>query len=224
MRVLVVEDYAPLREAIAKGLVAAGFQVDAVADGEQGYIAAMGQTYAVIVLDIMLPGVDGLTVLRRLREAHRNVHVLLLTAKDAVEDRVAGLDCGADDYLVKPFIFTELVARVRALVRRSFQAKDPVVRVADLSVDTAGKRALRAGCVVPLTPREYALLEYLALRAGNVVSRAEIREQLYDFAADATSNVIDVYVTYVRRKLEAGGAPRLLHTRRGMGYVLAAES
>ncbi len=220
MRVLVVEDYAPLRKSLSRGLRNAGFAVDATGDGEEGLWHAESGEYDVIVLDLMLPGMDGLTVLRRLREAGRKTHVLILTAKSEVADRVEGLNVGADDYLVKPFAFEELLARVRALVRRNYEAKDPVIRVADLEIDTVARVVRRGGEPVTLTAHEYALLEFLALRAEEVVSRTDIWEHVYEFHSAAHSNVVEVYIGYLRRKLERGGRPRLIHTRRGQGYVL----
>jgi DNA-binding response OmpR family regulator len=169
----------------------------------------------------MLPELDGISVLRRLRARGSRVPVLVLTARDGVDDRVTGLDVGADDYLVKPFALAELIARVRALVRRGYDRPDPLIRIADLEIDTA-RRAVRRGAVaIELSAREYALLEYLAMRAGELVTRTQIWEHVYDFRSDAQSNVVDVYIGYLRKKLEHGGAPRLIHTRRGQGYVLA---
>jgi DNA-binding response OmpR family regulator len=223
MRVLVVEDYAPLRSTLARGLEEEGFAVDASGDGEEGEWYATRNAYDAIVLDLMLPKRDGLSVLRNLRAAGSRAPVLILTARDAVDDRVRGLDAGADDYLVKPFALAELLARLRALVRRGYQARDAMVRCDDLEIDTAARRVRRAGAEIELSQKEYALLEYLARRAGQVVSRAEIWEHVYDFAAEASSNVIDVYVGYLRRKLEREGEAKLIHTRRGMGYVLAVE-
>jgi len=224
MRVLIIEDYGPLRRALCNGLREAGFAVDASSDGQEGLWYAESNEYDVIVLDLMLPKIDGLTILKRLREAGRSMHILILTARDAVEDRVRGLDLGADDYLVKPFAFEELLARVRALVRREYKAKSPVIRVADLEIDTARRLVRRAGERIDLTAREYALLELLALRAGEVVTRTEIWEHLYDFDSCAQSNVVDVYVGYLRKKIERLGLPRLIHTRRGQGYVLGDAS
>ena len=224
MRVLVVEDYAPLRKSLSQGLRDAGFAVDATGDGDEGLWYATTNDYDVIVLDLMLPGTDGLTILRRLREAGRESHVLVLTAKGDVADRVRGLNLGADDYLVKPFAFAELLARVRALVRRAYDAKDPVLRVGDLEIDTAARSARRGGEPLRLTAREYALLELLALRAGQVVSRTAVWEHVYEFDSEAHSNVVDVYIGYLRRKTERGGRPRLIHTRRGQGYVLGEPS
>jgi DNA-binding response OmpR family regulator len=221
MKVLLVEDYPPLQKSVSRGLREAGFAVDATGDGEEALWYARSGEHDAIVLDLMLPKIDGLTILRRLRAEGSGVPVLILTAKDTVEDRVRGLDLGADDYLVKPFAFEELLARVRALVRRKYDTRSPAVQVGDLVLDTAGRTARRDDEPIPLTPREYALLELLAFRAGEVVTRTEIGEHIYDFDGEPDSNVIDVYVGHLRKRLEAGGRPRLIHTRRGIGYVLA---
>jgi two-component system, OmpR family, copper resistance phosphate regulon response regulator CusR len=220
MRVLVVEDFQLLRESICQGLREAGYAVDAAADGPTGLWQAQSGEYDVIVLDLMLPGLDGLSVLRRLREAGCASHVLILTAKDTTSDRVGGLDAGADDYLVKPFELAELLARVRALVRRQYKSKDPILKVMDMEINTATRTVRRAGVCIALTPREYAMLEYMALRRGRIVTRAEIWKHVYDFNDEAASNVVDVYVVHLRRKIEMPGQPRILHTRRGHGYVL----
>ena len=221
MRALVIEDYAPIRDAISEGLVEHGFAVDVAADGAEGWWLAEANPYDIVILDIMLPELDGLTVLQRLRAKGDPVSVLMLTAKDTVGDRVRGLDLGADDYLVKPFAFAELVARVRALVRRRYNIQDPIVKIEDLRIDTVARTVQRADREIVLSPREYALLEYLAMRAGELVTRTQIWEHVYDFNSDATSNVVDVYVGYLRKKL---GAPGLIHTRRGFGYVLAGHA
>lgn len=220
MRLLLIEDYPPLRKSVAKGLREAGFAVDATGDGNEGLWYAMGNEYDAIILDLMLPGMDGLGILKRLRSRGRQHHVLILTARDTVPDRVKGLNLGADDYLVKPFAFEELLARIGALVRRKYEAKSPVMRVGDLEIDTAERTVRRAGRVVNLTPREYSLLHFLVLRAGRVVTRTELWEHVYEFAAEPNSNVIDVHVGHLRKKLESRGLPRLIHTRRGVGYVL----
>ncbi len=220
MRVLFVEDYEPLRASVSQGLREAGFAVDVSAEGEEGLWYAESCDYDVIILDIMLPVVDGLTILKRIRHSGRATPVLLLTARDTVQDRVRGLDLGADDYLVKPFAFEELLARVRALVRRKYAVKDPVLRVEDLEIDTARRAVSRAGQPVDLTAREYALLEFLALRAGEIVSRTDIWEHLYEFDSSVESNVVNVYIGYLRRKIERPGLARLIHTRRGQGYML----
>ncbi len=223
MRVLVVEDYAPMREAVRTVLVENGFAVDACGDGPEGAWLARENDYDVIVLDLMLPGIDGWTILGELRAAGRAAAVLILSAKDRVDDRVRGLDLGADDYLTKPFDLAELVARVRALVRRRYNAPAPVIRVGELELDTARRHLSRAGEAIPLSAREYALLEFLAMRAGQVVTRSEIWEHVYDFRSHTTSNVVDVYVGYLRKKVERDGQPRLIHTRRGQGYMLGIE-
>jgi len=220
MRILIVEDFQPLRESIALGLREAGFAVDEAADGETGLWHAQSNDYDVIILDLMLPGLDGFSILKRLRAKKNKAHVLILTARDASGDRVKGLDLGADDYLVKPFIFAELLARVRALVRRRYESKSPIIQIADMEVDTVGRSVRRSGESVELSAREFALLELLALRAGQVVTRTEIWEHVYDCNSVAESNVVDVFIGYLRRKIERPGLPRLIHTRRGMGYVL----
>jgi two-component system OmpR family response regulator len=220
VRVLVVEDYAPIQKAVAKGLREAGFAVDATGDGEEGLWYATNNDYDVVVLDLMLPGTDGLSILKRLRSEGRATHVLILTAKDTVQDRVKGLDLGADDYLVKPFAFEELLARVRALARRAYSAKSPTLNVGDLRIETAARRVWRGEEEIPLTAREYALLEYLALRAGEAVTRTDIWEHVYEFTSDADSNVVDVYIGYLRKKIERPGRPALIHTVRGVGYSL----
>jgi DNA-binding response OmpR family regulator len=215
-----VEDYELLRESLTQGLREAAFAVDAASDGEEALWYARSNNYDVMILDLMLPKLDGLTVLRRLREKNFQTCVLILTAKDSPEDRVRGLDLGADDYLVKPFVFAELLARVRALVRRRYDSKSPVVKIADMELDTAARLARRAGRVIELSAREYALLEFMAMRVGKVVSRLDIWEHVYDFNSEAGSNVVDVYIGHLRRKIEGDGLPRLIHTRRGHGYVL----
>lgn len=219
MAILVIEDYEPLRKSLTKGLREAGFAVDSAGDGEEGLWQAQSGEYDVIVLDLMLPKLDGLSILRKLREEGSAVHILILTAKDMLHDRVRGLNLGADDYLVKPFAFDELLARVRALLRRKYESKSPVMSVGDIEIDTRTRSVCREGRTIELSAREYAILEYLALRAGQVVSRTEIWNNVYDWAAQVNSNVVDVYIGHLRRKLEEGGMPRLIHTRRGMGYV-----
>jgi DNA-binding response OmpR family regulator len=220
MNILLIEDYAPLRKSLIQGLREAGFAVDSAGDGEEGLWFARTGNYDAIILDLMLPKVDGLTILKQLRQQGNRVHILILTAKDTVGDRVRGLNLGADDYLIKPFAFEELLARVRALVRRKYETKSALIRVADLEIDTSGKTARRAGLTIELTPREYSILELLALRTGKVVTRTEIWERIYEFEEEKTSNVVDVYISFLRKKLEQEGLPRLIHTRRGVGYML----
>lgn len=220
MRVLIVEDQDRLRNWLKKGLAEADFVVDAAADGKEGLWYALGNVYDAIILDLMLPVIDGLSVLRQFRAAGRHDPVLILTAKDTVPDRVKGLDLGADDYLVKPFAFEELLARVRALVRRGYGQCSPVIELGDLRIDTAKRQVWRGVQEIELRAMEYKLLEYLARRAGETVTRTEIWEHLYDFASRTTSNVVDVYVGNLRRKLDRPGEKSLIQTRRGLGYVL----
>ena len=220
MRVLVVEDNVPIQKSLAKGLREAGFAVDVSGDGEEGLWYATSNDYDVVVLDLMLPRVDGLTILKRLRADGRSTHVLILTARDTVQDRVLGLNLGADDYLVKPFAFEELLARVRALARRAYSAKNPQLTVDDLRLETSTQRVWRGDDEVVLTSREYALLEYLAMRAGEAVSRTDIWEHVYEFNSEADSNVVDVYIGYLRKKVERPDGPALIHTIRGVGYSL----
>jgi len=224
MRLLVIEDYRPLQQSLAKGLREAGFAVDTTRDGKEGLWYAMGNEYDVIILDLMLPGMDGLEILKKIRSKGRKSHVLILTARDTVEDRVTGLDLGADDYLVKPFAFEELLARVRALLRRGYREKSPRIKIKDLRVDLTAQRVWRGKEEIQLTPREYALLEYLAMRVGQTISRTDIWEHVYDFNSSASSNVVDVYIGYLRRKIEHPNKTRLIHTVRGRGYILGAQS
>lgn len=219
MRLLLVEDYAPLRKSISRGLRDQGWAVDASGDGEEGLWYARGHGYDVIILDLMLPKLDGLAVLEALRREGHASPVLILTARDRVEDRVAGLDRGADDYLVKPFAFDELLARIRALVRRRYGDARPLIALGAMSIDPARGSVTFEGEEMSLTAREYTLLEYLARRAGQVVSREDIWTNLYDEHAELGSNVIDVYVGYLRKKLQRDGAPRI-KTIRGRGYRL----
>jgi DNA-binding response OmpR family regulator len=220
MRLLLIEDYRPLQQSLVKGLREAGFAVDTTRDGKEGLWYATSNEYDVIILDLMLPGMDGLEILRKMRVQGRKSHVLILTAKDTVQDRVAGLDLGADDYLIKPFAFEELMARVRALLRRSYREKNPCIKIKDLRIDLTMQRVWRGREEIQLTPREYVLLEYLAMRAGQMVSRSDIWEHVYEFASSASSNVVDVYIGYLRRKIEQEGKPALIHTVRGRGYLL----
>ncbi|MDB5295691.1 MAG: DNA-binding response regulator, partial [Phycisphaerales bacterium] len=222
MRVLIVEDSERLRNAVATGLRNSGYAVDAAGDGAAGLWHARATDYDVIVLDLTLPGIDGLTLLGRLRAAGRATHVLVLTARDTVAERVAGLRAGADDYLVKPFAFDELLARVEALVRRRHGAKNPRIEVGRLAVDTAARAVTVDGRAVDLSPREYALLAYLAARPGTVVSRAEIETHIYDERAGPASNVVDAAVYSLRKKIDPPGGPSYVRTRRGMGYAFQA--
>ena len=220
MRILVIEDYRPLRQAVTAGLQEEGYAVDAAADGDEGWWHIQAATYDLIILDLMLPGINGTELLRRLQARGAATHVLVLTARDTIDERVAGLDLGADDYLIKPFAFPELLARIRSLLRRTYGAKDPVIRIADLAIDTVSRTARRGDAGIELTSREYHLLEFLALRQGQLVTRTEIWEHLYDLRSETSSNVVDVYIGYLRKKIEHADLPRLIHTRRGLGYLL----
>lgn len=223
MRVLIVEDYAPIRVNVAQGLREEGFAVDAAANGQDGLWFAQSQNYDVIILDLMLPKVDGRSILRQLRATGRKACVLILTARNEIDDRVNCLNAGADDYLVKPFAFAELLARVRTLVRRKYDQVVPLIHIGDLEIESAARVVRRGGRVIELTSREYMLLEYLAVREGQLVTRSEIWEHVYDFHAEGSSNVVDVYVGYLRKKLEAEGESRLIHTRRGQGYWIGEQ-
>jgi two-component system, OmpR family, copper resistance phosphate regulon response regulator CusR len=224
VRILLVEDESRVAGFIARGLREQSYAVDIAPDGEQAVYLASVNSYDLVILDVMLPIKDGHTVCRELRASGLGIPILMLTARDAVDDRVAGLDSGADDYLVKPFDFKELLARLRALLRRSATIRPPVACVADLVLNTGSHRVERAGKTVPLTAREYALLEYLVLNEGRVIGREEIAQHVWDENFDPFSNIIDVYIRRLRGKLDAGFQPRLIHTRRGAGYLLSRES
>ncbi len=224
MRLLIVEDYKPLCDSLVKGFREADFAVDFTGDGKEGLWYAKSNEYDVIILDIMLPSLDGLSILKQLREIGNTTHILILTAKDTLEDKVKGLETGADDYLVKPFAFKELLARVRALVRRNYKTKCAQLSIEDLHIDLNKQQVYRNDRRISLTPREYALLEYLAMRAGEIVTRTNIWEHVYEFNSSASSNVVDVYIGYLRKKLERKGRPALIHTIRGRGYMLGVQS
>jgi DNA-binding response OmpR family regulator len=221
MRLLLIEDSERLRRSLARGLRKESYAVDVAADGREGLWYASENVYDVIILDLMLPGMDGLTLLRTLRERGNETYVLILSARDMVEDRVQGLSLGADDYLVKPFAFPELCARLNALVRRSYGAKTPQLQVGNLTVDTRAHQVLQGATPLPLTLREYGLIELLARRSGKVVSRQELWDHLYEVDSETASNVIEVMICSLRRKL--GPDADLIKTRRGQGYVLAQD-
>ncbi len=220
MRILLVEDEARVAGFIAKGLREQSYAVDIARDGEEAlYHAAINQ-YDLVILDLMLPLKDGNAVCRELRSSGFGAPILMLTARDAVDDRVAGLDSGADDYMAKPFDFKELLARLRALARRSSGLRPKVLCAADLTLDTGSHAVTRGGRTMVLTAKEYALLEFLLMNQGRVVGREDIAQHVWDQAFDPLTNIIDVYIKRLRAKLDSGAAPRLIHTRRGEGYIL----
>ena len=221
MRLLLVEDSQHLRKPVVKGLKAAGYAVDEADDGEEGLWMAETYDFDVIILDLMLPRLDGLSVLTKLREENCRTPVLILSAKDSVEDRVRGLQLGADDYLVKPFALEELLARVETLSRRVYEKSSPQIAVGDLVLDSTTKTARRAGQEIDLAPKQFALLEYLMLRSGQVVSRTEIEEHIYDSNARVMSNVIDSAISSLRKTIVVDQDSKpLIHTRRGHGYIM----
>jgi two-component system copper resistance phosphate regulon response regulator CusR len=223
VRILLVEDESRVAGFIAKGLREQAYAVDIARDGEQALYCADVNEYDLVILDVMIPIKDGHSVCRELRAAGFRTPILMLTARDAVDDRVAGLDSGADDYLTKPFDFKELLARLRALLRRSASLRPRVARMADLTLDTASHAVTRAGKVLSLTAKEYALLEFLVLNEGRVVGREQIAQHVWDENFDPFSNVIDVYVKRLRDKLDSGYGMRLIHTRRGEGYIMTPQ-
>jgi two-component system copper resistance phosphate regulon response regulator CusR len=224
MRLLLVEDDARIARFVAKGLREQTYAVDVAATGDDALYQAAINTYDLVILDVMIPGRDGFEVCRELRKSGQRMPILMLTARDAVEDRITGLDHGADDYVTKPFEFRELLARLRALLRRSGELRPANITVADLVLDTGAQSVSRGGRDVPLTAKEYALLEFLARNAGRVVGRAEIAEHVWDETFDPFSNLIEVYINRVRRKIDSDSARTLLHTRRGAGYLLGPLS
>lgn len=220
MRILLVEDEPRMANVIAKGLREQTYAVDVAADSDVGLYQSSVNDYDLIILDVLLPNRDGFEVCRELRARGDATPVLMLTARAAVDDRLTGFDAGADDYLTKPFSFRELVARIRALLRRDAQLRPDVFEIGDLIVDSASHRVSRASRDVQLTAKEYALLEYLARRAGQLVSRAEIAAHVWDDSFDPFSNTIEVYVNRLRKKIDESHSRKLLHTRRGEGYIL----
>ena len=220
MRILLVEDYRPLRVAIVESLKGVGYSVDSSATGDEGLWYAKNHSYDVILLDIMLPEVDGLTILRSLRKMGSSTPIIIISARDSLDHRIEGLDAGADDYLVKPFELKELQARIRSQTRRAYDKKSSVVEVGDLEINLGTKRVLRNDEEILLSRREYGLLEYLAYRAGEVVTRQDIWDHVYDYYEEASSNAVDVYVGYLRKKLKGPGEGTYIQTRRGQGYLL----
>ena len=223
MHILVVEDEKKVASFIKKGLEEEGYAVDVASDGEEGLAHALVGVHDLIILDIRLPKMDGLRVLQALRQEKVATPVLLLTVRATIEDKVLGLDTGADDYLTKPFAFQELVARVRALLRRRPEVAPAVLQVGDLILDPARRTVTRGGAKITLTPREFTLLDYFMRNPGRVLTRTMIAEHVWDYSFDTSTNVIDVYVNYLRKKIDADREPKLLQTVRGVGYVLKAE-
>ena len=220
MRLLVVEDEKKVAEFIRRGLDEEGYTVDVAADGEEGLNLALSRGHDLVILDINLPKIEGLEVLRRLRESGFSAPVLLLTVRATIEDKVLGLDTGADDYLAKPFAFDELIARVRALLRRRKGTEPVTLQVADLTLDPATRTVRRGSENIELTAKEFSLLNHLMRNQGRVLSRTGIAENVWGYYFDTSTNVIDVYINYLRNKIDAGREPKLIHTVRGVGYVL----
>jgi DNA-binding response OmpR family regulator len=223
MRILIIEDERHLAKILKKGLEENGFIVDMCHDGEEGLYMAETYPFDAILLDILLPRMDGLTILNKLRAKNIGVPVLMLTAKGELEDRVKGLNTGADDYIAKPFDFQELLARLNAVIRRSSNKASPVISIDDLTINMDLKTVTRSGKDIRLSTKEYSLLEYLVLNSGRVISRTELTEHMYDTDFDLDSNVIDVYINYLRNKIDKGFGRNLIHTVRGAGYVLKGE-
>jgi len=222
MRILIVEDEQKVADFIRKGLQQEGYAVDAVSDGEEAAYQAENFGYDAVILDLMLPKLPGLEVLKRMRARHPSLPVLILTAKSAVEDKVTGLDSGASDYLVKPFAFAELSARIRALIRRGAQ-ESTTLRLADLEMNTATRLVTRAGRKIDLKLKEFSLLEFLLRNAGRSVTRTMIIEHIWDIHFDSVSNVVDVHINSLRNKIDREFSPPLIHTIRGVGYMLTDE-
>ena len=223
MKILLVEDHKLLSRSLKQALEEDGFAVDLAVAGDEADAKARGAIYDVVILDLMLPKIDGLTLLKGWRKDGFTFHVLILTAMGTLEDKVLGLNLGADDYLPKPFELTEFLARVRALVRRGHQAKDPILRIHDLEIDTGARSVRRAGKDIYLTPREFSLLRFLCYHRGKVVTRSMVWEHLYDENDDNTSNVVDVYIRYLRKKIDKNFTPPLILTRWGEGYMIKGD-
>jgi len=220
MRILIVEDEKPLANILKKGLEEEGYAVDVAYSGEDGLFMASNEPSDVIILDIMLPGVDGMTILRRIRKEGVKTPVLMLTAMDTLVDKVTGLDSGADEYMTKPALFEELLARIRALLRRASEVRSSVIEIGDLVIDMAAHEVRRGGKEVALSAKEYALLEYMALNRNRVLTRISLSEHLYDHDFDLDSNIIDVFINRIRKKIENGSGKQFIYTVRGAGYML----
>lgn len=224
MRILLAEDEKDLNNIITQMLSSNGYSVDSCFDGKEAMELLSYTDYDAVILDIMMPKADGFEVLRSLRRAGKSTPVLFLTARDAVEDRVKGLDSGANDYLVKPFSFDELFARLRVMTRSSFGIADSVLRIADLTLDSASRRVCRNGREISLSAKEYQLLEYLMHNQGIVLSREKIEDHIWNYDYEGGTNVVDVYISYLRKKIDGGHENKLIHTVRGQGYVLREDS
>ncbi|MDK2992812.1 MAG: hypothetical protein PWP48_2045 [Clostridiales bacterium] len=220
MRLLVVEDEPALLKSIAMRLNEEGYSIDTAEDGEEAQDFIETAEYDCIILDIMLPAIDGLTILKRLRNNRVNTPVLILTAMDAIDDRVKGLDLGADDYLAKPFSFDELLARIRALLRRQVETRETVVTIADLALDTISHTVIRDGKNIELTAKEYSILEYMLKNKGRLLTRSQIADHVWNYDFDGNSNIVDVYIRYLRKKIDDNFDNKLIHTVRGSGYIL----
>ncbi|GAB5047398.1 heavy metal response regulator transcription factor [Thermodesulfovibrio sp. TK110] len=220
MRLLIVEDEKSLANIIKKGLEEEGYSVDVAYNGEDGLFMAENESYDLIILDIMLPVIDGITIVKKIRKKELKTPVLMLTARDSIMDKVSGLDSGADDYLTKPFSFEELLARIRALLRRQKDIKSSIIEIADLVIDTASHEVKRGGKTINLSSKEYALLEYMAYNKNKVLTKTDLIEHLYDYDFDCDSNIIEVFVYRLRNKIDDGFDKKLIHTIRGTGYVL----
>ncbi len=219
MRILVVEDDEILANMLKEGLIEEGYAVDVAYSGDDGFYMAESMPYDVIILDLMLPEMDGFTILEKLREKNIETPVLVLTAKDGIDDKVKGLDKGADDYITKPFEFSELLARIRALIRRASGNRSPIIKVKNIEINTASREVYKDGKRIPLSSKEYAILLYLVTNRGKVVSREELMEHIYDWEKSIESNVIDVYVNFLRKKLNKD----LIETVRGVGYIIRKD-
>ena len=223
MRVLIIEDEKNLAEILKKGLEENSFTVDLSFDGEEGFYMAETYTYDAVILDIMLPKMDGLTILTGLREKKIDVPVLMLTAKGEIEDRVKGLNTGADDYIAKPFEFSELLARLKAVIRRNKGKASPFITIDNLTIDTNSRTVKRGNKEIKLSAKEYNILEYLILNKGRIISRTELTEHIYDMDFDLDSNIIDVYINYLRNKIDKDYSRKIIHTVRGIGYILKED-
>lgn len=223
MRVLIAEDEKSLNRIIAKQLKVSGYSVDCAFNGEEAYDLISMTDYDAAVFDVMMPKIDGFSLLRKIRNEGNHLPVLFLTARDSIEDRVEGLDIGADDYLVKPFAFEELLARIRVLIRKNSVSNSNVITVADLTVDISSRKVTRGDKNISLSAKEYELLQYLAVNNGIVLSREKIEDHIWNYDYEGGTNVVDVYIRYLRKKIDEGCDKKLIHTVRGMGYVLREE-